>query len=159
MRLGNQRRDARGMTDFMNQDSMSTLAAPVDRSPVRVRRGLIVVGATGAALTVWALVNPMGGIDVAVDSGGSVRHIGATAVAVTGMLAGLAGWGLLALFERTMRRPHRAWTVIATVVFVLSLAGPLGAISHGAILGLMCMHLAVAAVLIPCLPRAGGRAR
>jgi hypothetical protein len=159
MRVGHQRRDARGMTDFVDQDSMSTLDAPVDHSQVRVRRGLIVAGATGAALVVWALVNPIGGIDVAVHSGGSVRHIGATAVAVTGMLAGLAGWGLLAVFERTMKRPHRAWTVIATVVFVLSLAGPLGAIGTGATLGLMCMHLAVAAVLIPSLARAGGRAR
>jgi len=138
---------------------MSISAAPLDRGQVRVRRGLIVAGAAGAALVVWALVGPIGGTDIAVQSGGSVRHIGATAVAVTGILAGLAGWGLLAAFERTMKRPRRTWTVIAAVVFVLSLAGPLGATSAGAKAGLMSMHLIVAAVLIPSLPRAGGRAR
>ena len=156
--VGQQWRDARGMTDYVRQDSMSTSAGPVDRSRVRVRRGLIVAGAAGAALVVWAVVNLIGGTDIAVQSGGSVRHIGATSVAVTGVLGGLAGWGLLDLFERTMKRPHRAWTVIAAVIFVLSLAGPLGATSTRAKVGLMCMHLAVAAVLIPGLPRAGVRA-
>jgi hypothetical protein len=47
------------------------------------------------------------------------------------------------------------WTVTAVVVFVLSLAGPAGGASAGAVLALSGLHLVVALVLIAGLPRTG----
>jgi hypothetical protein len=76
-------------------------------------------------------------------------------VVLTTLLAGLAGWGLLALLERFTTRARRTWIVIALVVLVLSLAaGPLGGVTAGAKVALACLHLAAGAVLIPLLGRA-----
>jgi Family of unknown function (DUF6069) len=142
------------MTDFVKYDQPSVTPIARTRRGVRTRRALIVAGATAAALAVWALAGPIGGVDIAARSGGSVQQIGPGAVAVSSMLAGLAGWGLLACLERLMKRPHRTWTVTASVVFVLSLTGPLGGVGTAAKLTLFCLHLVVAAVLIAGLPRA-----
>jgi hypothetical protein len=49
------------------------------------------------------------------------------------------------------------WTVIAAAVLALSLLGPLGGVSSGAVLGLLCLHLVVGLVLIAGLPRPATR--
>ena len=118
------------------------------------RRMLTVAGAAAAGLAVWAITRSIGGTELAVRSGGSVREIGPVVVVLTGLLAGLAGWGLLAWFERSTQRPYRAWRLVAVAVFVVSLAGPLGGVGTGARLALAAMHLVVAAVLILGLPAA-----
>jgi len=116
------------------------------------RRALTVAGATAAALVVWALAGPVAGIDLAARSAGSTRTVGPGAIAAVSLVAGLAAWALLALMERLTRRPGRVWTIIAAVVLVLSLPGPLGGVGAAARAVLAGLHLAVAAVLIPGLP-------
>lgn len=128
-----------------------SMTVPAVRRRVRTRRALTVTGAAAAALAVWA-VTRSGGTDLAVRSGGSVRDIGPAAVVLTALLVGLAGWGLLAWFERAVRRPYRAWRLVAVAVFVVSLAGPLGGVGTGARLALAAMHLVAAAVLVVGLP-------
>jgi len=55
------------------------------------------------------------------------------------------------LIERVTRRPRRAWITTGLLLTVVSLSAPLS--GHGITaterLALVCMHLAVAAVLIP----------
>ncbi|WP_444964034.1 DUF6069 family protein [Nocardiopsis sp. M1B1] len=121
------------------------------------RRMLTAAAAVLAPLALWGLAVPLMGVDLTAFPGGRARPVGPGAVAFAGMLSAAAAWGLLAVLERTARRPRRAWTVTACVVLVLSLAGPL---TSGAapvvVLVLEGMHVLVGAVLIPGL---GGSAR
>ncbi|MDQ6851282.1 MAG: DUF6069 family protein, partial [Actinomycetota bacterium] len=61
------------------------------------------------------------------------------------------GWTVVALLERRARRPRRVWMITGLIVLVLSLSGPLSGhgVTAGERLALICMHLAVAAVLVP----------
>ena len=69
------------------------------------------------------------------------------------------GIGALALIQRTAR-PRRTWVITAAIVLLASLSAPFA--GHGITIGnelaLVCMHLAVGAVLIPALA-AGPRTR
>ena len=122
----------------------------------RLRPVGVVLLAAGAALAVWAATRA-GGVDLAARTGDSARAVGPVTVAVTAVLAGLAGWGLLAVLERVLRRPNLVWRTVAVVVFVVSLTGPLAGVGTGAKLALAGMHLAVAAVLVAGLPRSPAR--
>jgi hypothetical protein len=154
--------DPVGMTNSPTREWTRTPAVPAstegDKRRVRSWRAAVVVGAAVAAGVVWTLLDRVGGVDLAVKSGNSVSHIELASVVVTALLAALAGWGLLAWFERSLNRPHRTWIVTGMSVFVISLVGPLGGVTGGAKLGLALLHATVAAVVIGCLPRAGGRA-
>jgi hypothetical protein len=114
-----------------------------------------VVGAAAAALAVWALAEPLAGVDLTVRTGGrDKQQIGSDEVVLVSLLAGLAGWALLDLLERFTAHAREIWTATALVVLVLSLLGPLGAaVTVAATVALAGMHLAVGAVLIPLLAR------
>jgi hypothetical protein len=114
-----------------------------------LRRAGVVAAAVVAAEAVFLLVHNAAGVDL--EANGTA--IGAAAAGVTAAVAGLLGWALLAILERTTARGRRAWTVVAAVVLLLSLAGPLGATGAAAIAGLTLLHLSVGAVLIAGLPR------
>jgi len=120
----------------------------------RTGRALTVVGGATGALLLWAVNDPWAGLDLVVRQGDTTRQIGPAAVVVTALLAGLAAWGLLALLERTVRRPARTFRIIALAVLAVSLAGPLGSgVDTSSRLVLLGMHLAVGAALIIGLPR------
>lgn len=118
-------------------------------------RALAVVGATLAALAVWLVAVPVAGVDLAAGFGdGPPDEIGARGVVVTALGAGLAGWALLEVLERVVRRPRTVWVAVALIVLLVSLIGPLaGAVSTAATVTLVVLHLAVAAVLVPILAR------
>ncbi|MDP9866745.1 MULTISPECIES: DUF6069 family protein [Streptosporangium] len=137
----------------MSGETIPTRAVPERAGRTATRRALTVAGATAAALVLWALTGPVAGIGLSVRLDGAVQPVGPAAVATASLLAGLAGWALLALLERILKRPGRTWTVIAAVVLALSLAGPLGAVDTASTVVLAGMHLIVAAVLIPGLGR------
>lgn len=123
-------------------------------TPMR-RLLLTVIGAPAAALAVWALAVPLAGITLTARMGAAPQPVGPVPVVVASLLAGLAGWALLAVLERRATRPGRSWTIIALVVLVLSLFGPLtSAVGAAATVVLLLMHLVVGAVLIPGLVRA-----
>jgi hypothetical protein len=137
-----------GMTNDMQQAGRTRTT-----TTRRAGRAITVAAAAAGALLLWAVDDPWGGIDLAVRQGGAVQHIGPAAVAVTALLAGLAAWALLALLERITRRPVRVYRIIASIVLVLSLAGPLTAgVDTGSRLALLGMHLTVGAALIIGLP-------
>jgi hypothetical protein len=87
--------------------------------------------------------------------GSAPQELSIWLVAAVAGIAALAGAGVLALIERINRRPAQVWLVVSTVVLILSLGGPLSGegISTSNKLGLVSMHLAAGAVLIPLLYR------
>lgn len=124
------------------------------RGRVRAVRAAGVAGAAGAALAVWAVAVPLAGATLNVRLNGAVQQVGAGTVAGTALLAGLAGWLLLAALERFGRRPRRTWAITAGLLMSASLAGPLhSGVGTGAAVALAAMHLAVGVVLITVLPR------
>lgn len=127
-------------------------------SPTRLRARLLAVGA--AVLTgvvVWVIAVPLLDVTLTATRGGNdsqVNEVGVVAIGVTGLVAGLAAWGLLALLEKFTAKARTVWTVIAGIVLLLSLAGPLsGGTSTGAKVALLAMHVAVGGVLILLLRR------
>ncbi len=116
-------------------------------------RALAVLGASVAALAVWAVAVPLLGVDLLVrPGGGTPQTVGAPAIMSVSLMASLLGWALLALLERVTARARPVWTAVAVAVLVLSLGGPVtGALTGAATVTLALMHLAVGAVLIPVL--------
>lgn len=120
-------------------------------------------GAVGAAvvaaLACWAMAEAALGIDVQAPGFGDepAKDIGVDEVVISSLVAGLAGWALLATLERFTAGAAQVWSGAAVVVLVLSLGGPLApGISTSSRLSLLCLHVAVAATLIPLL---GGTAK
>ena len=121
--------------------------------PQRAGRAITVAAGAASCLLLWAINGPLTGHDLAVQQGDTRQQIGPVAVVATALVAGLVAWALLAALERFTRRPIRIYRIIALVVLVVSLAGPLdsgaGTSSRLALLG---MHLTVGAALIIGLP-------
>lgn len=116
-------------------------------------RTITLAAAAAGALLLWAVNDPWGGNDLIVRQGAGTQHIGPVAVAVTALVAGAAAWGLLAVLQRTVRRPVLVYRIVTTVILLISLAGPLGGgVGLGAKLALVGMHLTVGLALIIGLP-------
>jgi len=78
------------------------------------------------------------------------QTVAAGQVAGAALVAALLGWLLLTSLERRTPRPRAAWTGAALLVLVISLALPLvAATTVSAAVGLIALHLAVGAVVIP----------
>jgi hypothetical protein len=117
-------------------------------------RALVPAAASLAAALTWAVEVPGLGLHLNVRFGAG--HVETIAVGqITGVAAGAAllGWLLLTLLERRSPRAGRRWTVIALAVLVLSLALPFAATTTAAVIGLIALHLAVGAAVIPFLAR------
>ncbi|WP_197034772.1 DUF6069 family protein [Glycomyces sp. NRRL B-16210] len=119
----------------------------------RIRRFLVVIAASAAALLLWAIAVPVAGVDLTVRQGGADQEVGPVMVVFAGLVAGFAAWGLLAALERATARAGRIWMVIAAAVLAVSLLGTLGAVGGAATLVLMGEHLVVGGVLIGGLVR------
>jgi Kef-type K+ transport system membrane component KefB len=131
-----------------------TTAAPVARRATIRRRAFVVVGATAAAAAVW-LAARAAGTDFRVSLGAQpAMTIGLPLVLVTAFAVSLAGWAALAVLERWARRGRIWWRGLASAVLLASFGPVLSAqTDDGTRLALALMHVAVAAVLIPVLPR------
>ena len=90
---------------------------------------------------------PLLGVDLAVRTnpgGSSAQSIGAASVLAVSLLASILGWGLLAALEQATQRAGTLWTVTASVVLLLSLAGPrTSAVTTAAAVALVLLHLSV----------------
>ncbi|MEV4875825.1 DUF6069 family protein [Streptomyces cyaneofuscatus] len=122
-------------------------------SPVRTR-ALAVVAAVVLDALIWVLAETAFDIDLRIPDGpGSTTtgELALPAVIISVAVVSLAGWGLLALLERLTGRARTVWTAIASAVVLLSLFAPLFSegLTTGNRITLVCLHLAVGAVLIP----------
>ncbi|MEU8685514.1 DUF6069 family protein [Streptomyces sp. NPDC048611] len=133
--------------------SAETSSAGQASAGSRVRNRLI--GLTAAAVVAaatWAIGNAAGA-ELTVKQNG-VTEITLAGAIVSTLMAGLAGWGLLALLERFTARGRQIWTYVACAVLLLSLLPTLLAdATIGTRLTLTAMHLMVGAVLIPSFRR------
>lgn len=116
-------------------------------------RALTVLAAPATAVTAWALLR-LSGIALVTDTGSTV---GPVSVIVVATLAALAGWAVIAVIERRTRRPALWWGLIGSATLALSILGP-GQTAQGAdLLGLILLHLVVAAVVMGGLGASLGR--
>jgi hypothetical protein len=132
------------MTQTLNR------AAPAATRATRTwgRRAITLGLAVAAGLAVWLVSDPLLGIDLSVGTGETARTVGPPSIVVAALLAGGAGWALLALLERRLPRGRRVWRVTAWTVLVLSLLGPVSAGATGGVfVSLIAMHVAVGATL------------
>jgi hypothetical protein len=122
---------------------------------VRRRRWLTVLTAMAAATASWAVAVPLLGVDLVVRQGQELLRVSALAVTLTSLAAGLSGWLLLALLEKWTSQASIEWRVIASLVLLVSLLGPLAATEVTATAVLTGLHCLVGSILIFGLPRAG----
>ena len=140
-----------------------TTSAPAPTAVPRERRGrvavrpaaLAVAGGVAAATAGWLVAVPLLGVDLRAGAPGADRPVGVAAVVGAAAAAGLLGWALLAVLVRGVARATTVWRAVALVVLLLSIGGPvaMGA-GTASVVVLLALHVAVAAVLVPLLPRA-----
>ncbi|MBZ2198640.1 DUF6069 family protein [Occultella gossypii] len=139
-------------TPATTASTRSTMSA----SARRLRRSLAVGVGTAVGVGIWLIAVPGVGADLAVTMAEGTARIGLGSVIVACVVAGLAGWGSLALLERLTTGAAKIWAFLAIAVTVISLLGPVGqAQSLEAALTLGAMHLGVGAALIGLLPMRG----
>lgn len=126
---------------------------------VRRARAVAMLVATGATLAVWAVARLLGiGLTVRLVPSSPQLPVGPSVVVIVSVLAGAAGWLVLAGLERLTARARWLWLGLALLALAVSLAGPLGAgTTTGARLSLATMHVLAAAILIPAYVRTSGR--
>jgi hypothetical protein len=131
----------------------ATPAAP-DIKQGRARALCAAGGALSAAL-VWIVEVPLLGIHLNFRFGaGHVQTIAAGEVIGVAVAASLLGWLLLALLERRTPHARLLWTATALAVLAASLALPLtAATATSAVAGLIVLHMAVGAAVIPAMAR------
>jgi len=147
----------------MSQSNITTAETASTHSELRARpsaRAIGILTATAAPLIVWVVAVPLMGTRLDVDFGqGQPRQtVTATNILVVALAVSLLAWALLAMLEQvrtSAASARRLWSIIASAVLVLSLAGPLAsAVGVGAKLTLLAMHVVVAAALLVRLGRA-----
>jgi hypothetical protein len=122
------------------------------RPAVGARLAWLTTGtATAAALVLWTLVVPVGGMDLraggaGTGSGGDGPTVGPVNVAFIAVVAGLAAW---AVASRMRRRgvPRRGWLWLCGGLLIASLAGPVSASTLASGVVLVGMHVVVGGVL------------
>lgn len=126
-----------------------TIAHP-QPSVRRGRRAATLGLAVIAGLAVWVVSDPVAGLDLAVGTPPTTRTVGPASIVVAALVAGAAGWALLAFLESwRQHRGRRAWRITAWTVLALSLLGPPSSGATGGVLAsLIAIHLAVGATLI-----------
>lgn len=134
---------------------LTTAASVVPRSKQGRARALCAAGGVLAAAIAWTLEVPLLGIHLDFRFGaGHIQTIAIGQVTGVAAAASVLGWLLLTLIERRTPRARLLWTTVALAALAASLALPLAvATTSSAAAGLIVMHLAVGAVVIPALAR------
>jgi hypothetical protein len=116
------------------------------------RNNLAVVAAGMAAgLVVWAVVRLLG-VELTVASGSGTTQVDVVDVLVATVVAGVAAWGVFALLLRWRRA--RWWPFVGSTALAISIIGPSYLADGLSAVSLICLHVAVGAVLIMGFMRA-----
>jgi hypothetical protein len=94
------------------------------------------------------LVLRSAGADLVVRSGQDTHQVGLVSVLVTAAVVSVAGLGLLRFIESRDAHPLRTWTLLASLVWLGSFLGPLGAADPASGLALASLHLVVGAAVV-----------
>jgi len=120
----------------------------------RLRRTSTVIASAFAAVVIWIIAVPVGRLDLVVRSGSSTQTVGLVSVAIVALVAGAAAWATLAILERIVRNARLIWTIVGSLVLLLTLLGPLSlAVGPGTVWVLLATHIVVGATLILGLTR------
>ncbi|MEV4511738.1 DUF6069 family protein [Dactylosporangium sp. NPDC049525] len=134
----------------------STEVTPGSTAQGKWKGRLIVVAVAAAAAMLVFLVESavLDAVKTPAMNGQQSSDVNAGFVFVLVAIVSLVAWGLLALLEKITARARLIWTIIAAVVLLLSVGGPLSGegITTGNRIGLLLLHVTVAVVLIPFLP-------
>jgi Family of unknown function (DUF6069) len=130
----------------------TTTTAVPDIKQGRARALCAAGGALTAALA-WIVEVPLLGIHLNFRFGsGHIQTITVGQVIGVTVAASLLGWLLLALLERRTPQARLLWTTIALAALAASLTLPLAvATTTSAVAGLVVMHVAVGAAVIPAM--------
>jgi len=122
-------------------------------------RVLAILAAVVGTVVVWlSAQQAIDGNVLTKNGSGSPQAVSVVVVIIATVLAGLAGWGLLALLERNTSKARTIWAATAVVLLVVSLAAPLtSGDGGGSKLALTLMHLVAAAAIIPIFVRTSAR--
>lgn len=116
------------------------------------RRWLIVPASAVAAVIVWVVVVPIAGVDLEARAGSQTQHIGVGSVIAVSLVVALLATAVRTGLARARRgrpdRGARAWVILASVVLLVSLAGPAGALTASAGWSLAALHIVVGTLLI-----------
>ncbi len=121
-------------------------SVPDGRTARRVPRWAVPPVAAVVAAVVL-LVGTALGVDPAVRTATGTQTVGVVAAVVVTLVVGYVGWGVRALLGHLRSGGQRAWLVTCGVVLLVSLLGPLGAVTPGAVALLVVEHLTVGATL------------
>ena len=100
------------------------------------------------AVIAWFFVAHATHVDLSVETGGQVRHIGLGDVLAASLVSAVAGFATLRGLERVTDNAVRIWSVLATAVALLSLLGTAEAPDRTTTLALISLHAVVASVII-----------
>ena len=133
----------------------------------RRERLLAAAAAVAAAVLVWAIAHFGAGVSLrtpAFSTGHQPSVLTLGFVAAVSGLVSLGAWALIEVIERRFHRPRRVWLATGVVALGISLSAPLSGhgVSTSQRIALVCMHLAVGAVLILMFARSAavvGRSR
>jgi Family of unknown function (DUF6069) len=122
-------------------------------------RALCAAGGAVGAVIAWAIEVPLLGIRLGVRFGGMHPQTVVAGQVIGGALvAGLLGWLLLAVLDRRAAHPGATWVAAALLVLAASLALPIAAsTTTSAAIGLIVLHMVVAAVVVPGMARTARR--
>jgi uncharacterized protein DUF6069 len=144
--------------------SSSPMTLPVARRRgARTRFAALHFGMPAAA-AVWLIARFGIGLQVRTPGFAPGQHpmnLSVFVVLIASAVAGALAWAAVEVIERTASRPRRVWVATGLIATVVSLSAPLAGhgITMSSRLTLVCMHLAVAAVLIPAFALTIGQRR
>lgn len=126
----------------------------------RLRHATVAATSVAAAAS-WAVVTHAAGAHLTVRFPHSaVTTVGLGTIVPAAVITTLLGWGLLAILETRVTQPRKIWTSAAVAVLLMSLALPIAfATTIAASIGLVTIHLAVAAVAVTGLAWVAPHAR
>jgi hypothetical protein len=129
----------------MTQTPLTTTAGTTpSRKTADLRLATLTTGLAGLA---WLGLRATGA-DLAVRSGQSSYQVGLVSVLVTAAVVSVAGLGLLRFLEKRDAHALRTWTLLASLVWLGSFLGPLGAADPASGLALASLHLVVGAAVV-----------
>jgi len=137
----------------------AAVAPPRARPNHRLRAGAVVASIVAAAL-VWVIAVPLFGADIQVQDNQDppkVIELGLGPIVFMSAVFALLGWGVLAVLERFTRHARLIWTVLATVLLLVSFLPLAGEMSAATRVTLGLAHLVIGVILIPAFYRSTPR--
>jgi hypothetical protein len=133
----------------------SPIANPPAAANVIRSRAFGILGATLAAVAVWAVAVPVLGVHLTTRFGNAdAQNVGIGLVVIATLICSSAGLGLLIALEKISSRAITIWTAVSIAALLISLSFPLVAgTTISAKVSLALMHVAVATILIVTLRR------